>query len=110
MDARLAQAARWTTDLSVNIAGIIPARYGSSRFPGKLLKLLAGKPVIEHVVEQCRLAKRLDEVIVATDDQRIAEVVGKFCRVEMTRADHPSGSDRVAEVAKRCKFDAVVNV
>ena len=58
MDARLAQAARWTTDLSVNIAGIIPARYGSSRFPGKLLKLLAGKPVIEATLEAVRMRLR----------------------------------------------------
>ena len=94
----------------MNIAGIIPARYGSSRFPGKPLELLAGKPIIEHVVDQCRLAKRISEVIVATDDPRIADAAANFCRVEMTRTDHPSGSDRVAEVAKRCEFDAVVNV
>jgi 3-deoxy-manno-octulosonate cytidylyltransferase (CMP-KDO synthetase) len=94
----------------MNIAGIIPARYSSSRFPGKPLELLAGKPIIEHVVDQCRLAKRISEVIVATDDPRIADAAANFCRVEMTRTDHPSGSDRVAEVAKRCEFDAVVNV
>ena len=104
----LAKRPGWATEM--NIAGIIPARYGSSRFPGKPLELLAGKPVIEHVVDQCRLANRLSEVIVATDDQRIADVASKFCRVEMTRADHPSGSDRVAEVAKRSEFDAIVNV
>ena len=96
--------------LKMNIAGIIPARYGSSRFPGKPLELLAGKPIIEHVVDQCRLATRISEVIVATDDPRIADTAANFCRVEMTRTDHPSGSDRVAEVAKRCEFDAVVNV
>ncbi|MEE2948223.1 MAG: 3-deoxy-manno-octulosonate cytidylyltransferase [Verrucomicrobiota bacterium] len=94
----------------MNIAGIIPARYSSTRFPGKLLELLDGKPIIGHVAERCRLAKRLSEVIVATDDQRIADVAARFCRVEITRADHPSGSDRVAEVAKRCGLDAVVNV
>ncbi|MBC8243126.1 MAG: 3-deoxy-manno-octulosonate cytidylyltransferase [Verrucomicrobia bacterium] len=94
----------------MNIAGIIPARYGSTRFPGKPLELLGGKPIIEHVANQCRLAKRLSEVIVATEDPRIAEVATRFCRVEMTRDDHPSGSDRVAEVAKRCGYDAVVNV
>ena len=96
--------------LKVNIAGIIPARYDSSRFPGKPLELLDGKSLIEHVASQCRLAKRLSEVIVATDDQRIADVATRFCRVEMTRTDHASGSDRVAEVAKRCEFDAIVNV
>ena len=94
----------------MNIAGIIPARFASTRFPGKPLELLAGKPLIGHVAERCRLAKRLSEVIVATDDPRIAHVAAPFCRVELTRDDHPSGSDRVAEVAKRCGFDAVVNV
>ena len=94
----------------MNIAGIIPARFASTRFPGKPLELLAGKPLIGHVAERCRLAKRLSEVIVATDDPRIADVAAPFCRVELTRDDHPSGSDRVAEVAKRCGFDAVVNV
>ena len=90
--------------------GIIPARYASSRFPGKPLALIAGKPLIQRVVEQCRKATSLSEVIVATDDARIAEVAQKFCRVEMTRADHPSGSDRIAEVAARCECDAVVNI
>ena len=90
--------------------GIIPARYASTRFPGKPLASIAGKPLIQHVVEQCRKAKALSEVIVATDDVRIADVARKFCRVEMTRADHPSGSDRIAEVAARCDCDGVVNV
>src|SRR6185295_12461967 len=90
--------------------GVIPARYASTRFPGKPLALIAGKPLIEHVVERCRLAKSLSEVIVATDDTRIWEVAQNFCRVEMTRADHPSGSDRIAEVAERCACDAVVNI
>lgn len=94
----------------MKIAGIIPARYGSTRFPGKPLVALAGKPLIQHVVEQCRKARTLSDVIVATDDQRIAKVSEKFCRVELTRSDHPSGTDRVAEVAARCDCDAVVNV
>ena len=81
------------------IIGIIPARYASTRFPGKPLALIAGKPLIQHVVEQCQKAKSLSEVIVATDDTRIWEVAQKFCRVEMTRPDHPSGTDRIAEVA-----------
>jgi 3-deoxy-manno-octulosonate cytidylyltransferase (CMP-KDO synthetase) len=92
------------------ILGIIPARYASTRFPGKPLHLIAGKPLIQHVVERCKLAKSLSEVIVATDDARIREVAGKFSRVEMTRSDHPSGSDRIAEVAARCACDAVVNI
>jgi len=90
--------------------GIIPARYASTRFPGKPLALIAGKPLIQHVVERCQKARALNEVIVATDDPRIAEATRKFCRVEMTRADHPSGSDRIAEVAARCACDAVVNI
>jgi len=94
----------------VNILGIIPARYASTRFPGKPLHPIAGKPLVQHVVEQCRKAKSLADVIVATDDDRIASVARQFCRVEMTRANHPSGSDRIAEVASRCECDAVVNV
>jgi 3-deoxy-manno-octulosonate cytidylyltransferase (CMP-KDO synthetase) len=94
----------------VKIIGIIPARYASTRFPGKPLALIAGKPLIQHVVEQCQRAKSLADVIVATDDTRIWEVAQNFCRVEMTRPDHPSGSDRIAEVAERCGGDAVVNI
>jgi 3-deoxy-manno-octulosonate cytidylyltransferase (CMP-KDO synthetase) len=97
-------------NVDVKIVCIIPARYASTRFPGKPLALIAGRPLIQHVVEQCRKARSLSEVIVATDDARIADVVRRFCRVEMTRADHPSGSDRIAEVAARCACDAVVNV
>ena len=94
----------------MKIAGIIPARYASTRFPGKPLHLIAGKPLIQHVVEQCQKAGSLSEVIVATDDTRIWEVVQNFCRVEMTRPDHPSGSDRIAEVVQRCDCDAAVNI
>ena len=94
----------------MKILGIIPARFASTRFPGKPLALIAGKPLIQHVVEQCQQAKSLSEVIVATDDTRIWEVAQNFCRVEMTRPDHPSGSDRIAEVVERCGGDAVVNI
>ncbi len=94
----------------MNIIGVIPARYASTRFPGKPLALIAGKPLIQRVVEQCRQARSLSEVIVATDDPRIASVAGAFCRVEMTRADHPSGTDRVAEVAGRCPCEGAVNI
>ena len=96
--------------MTMRIIGIIPARYASTRFPGKPLALIAGKPLIQRVVEQCKQAKSLSEVIVATDDDRIAQVAREFCRVEMTRADHPSGSDRIAEVASRCECDALVNI
>jgi 3-deoxy-manno-octulosonate cytidylyltransferase (CMP-KDO synthetase) len=95
---------------AMKVIGIIPARYGSTRFPGKPLALVAGKPLIQHVVERCRQAGSLSEVIVATDDERIGEAARGFCRVEMTAADHPSGSDRIAEVAGRCACDALVNI
>lgn len=96
--------------VGVKIIGIIPARYGASRFPGKPLARIAGKPLIQHVIERCQQAKALSEVVVATDDTRIWEVAQAFCRVEMTRPDHPSGSDRIAEVAERSTAEAVVNI
>jgi 3-deoxy-manno-octulosonate cytidylyltransferase (CMP-KDO synthetase) len=94
----------------MKVIGILPARDGSTRFPGKPLALIAGKPLIRHVVERCQQARSLAEVVVATDDTRIWEVAQNFCRAEMTAPDHPSGSDRIAEVAARCACDAVVNI
>ena len=94
----------------MKVVGIIPARYASTRFPGKPLALIAGKPLIQRVVEQCQKAKSLSEVIVATDDDRIFSAAQKFCHVEMTSPDHPSGSDRIAEVAAKISCDAVVNI
>ncbi|HEX5397658.1 MAG TPA: 3-deoxy-manno-octulosonate cytidylyltransferase, partial [Verrucomicrobiae bacterium] len=94
----------------MKVVGIIPARHASTRFPGKPLALIAGKPLIQRVVEQCQKAKLLSEVIVATDDSRIAGTARQFCRVEMTRADHPSGTDRIAEVAGNISCDAIVNI
>lgn len=94
----------------MKVLGIIPARFAATRFPGKPLALIAGKPLLQHVVERCQKARSLAEVIVATDDPRIREVAQRSCRVEMTRPDHPSGSDRVAEVAGRCPCDAAVNI
>jgi 3-deoxy-manno-octulosonate cytidylyltransferase (CMP-KDO synthetase) len=95
---------------AMKVVGIIPARYASTRFPGKPLALIAGQPLIQRVVERCRMARSLAEVIVATDDERIRIVVQTFCRVEMTTPHHPSGSDRIAEAASRCECDAVVNI
>lgn len=94
----------------MRILGIIPARYASTRFPGKPLHLIAGKPLVQHVVERCQQASALAEIIVATDDARIADVAKKFCRVEMTSDQHPSGTDRIAEVMQRCDADAAVNI
>jgi 3-deoxy-manno-octulosonate cytidylyltransferase (CMP-KDO synthetase) len=96
--------------MPVKIVGIIPARYASTRFPGKPLAVIAGMPLIRRVVEQSQKAKSLSEIIVATDDSRIAEVARKFCRVEMTSPTHPSGTDRIAEVAGKITCDAVVNI
>ena len=85
---------------STFILGVIPSRWGSTRFPGKPLHLIAGKPLIQHVWERCRECKRLDEVIVATDDIRIHDaVIGFGGRVTMTSPDHPTGTDRIAEAA-----------
>jgi 3-deoxy-manno-octulosonate cytidylyltransferase (CMP-KDO synthetase) len=85
----------------VRALAVIPARYASTRFPGKPLANRTGKPLIQHVVEQARLAKRVGRIIVATDDQRIAEVVRGFGgEVCMTREDHPNGTSRIAEVVQ----------
>ena len=94
----------------MTITGIIPARYASSRFPGKLLEHLEGKTILQHVIEKCLLANMLNDVIVATDDPRIAKIAKDFCRVEMTHSDHQSGTDRIAEVTQRCNLDSVVNI
>ena len=90
---------------------IIPARYSSSRFPGKPLAMLGGKLVIQRVVEQ--VAKVLNDVFVATDDKRIFDAVENFGgHAIMTRSDHKSGTDRVAEAYKNIgkNFDVVINV
>jgi 3-deoxy-manno-octulosonate cytidylyltransferase (CMP-KDO synthetase) len=92
--------------------GIIPARWSSTRFPGKPLHPIAGKPLLRHVWEQCRRAKKLDHVIVATDDFRIAEAAFAWgAEVAMTAGDHSSGTDRIAEVAAKAKqFAHIVNI
>lgn len=92
-------------------AAIIPVRYASTRLPGKPLLAETGLPLIRHVWEAVRRAKRLDPVIVATDDARIADAARSFgARVELTLASHPSGGDRVAEVAARLPDDLILNV
>ena len=92
---------------------IIPARFGSSRFPGKPLAMLAGKPMIQHVYERANESEA-KRVIIATDDQRIADAATAFgAEVCMTSSDHPSGTDRLQEVVKKLGFyadDIVVNV
>jgi len=91
--------------------GVIPARFAASRFPGKPLASIAGLPMIRRVVEGARTAKRLRDVLVATDDARIAEACAGFgARVLLTSPDHPTGTDRLAEVAASLDDDIVVNV
>ncbi len=81
------------------VIAVIPARYESSRFPGKPLADKTGKPLIQHVVEQVRQAKRVGRIVVATDDQRIFDAVRRFgSDAVMTRTDHPNGTSRIAEV------------
>ena len=91
---------------------VIPARYASTRFPGKPLALLAGKPVVQHVWELCRGTAGVDRVIVATEDERIGNACAVFgAECEMTSGDHRTGTDRVAEVAGRhSEFEIVLNV
>ena len=92
--------------------GVIPARWGSTRFPGKPLHVIAGKPLLQHVWERCRRATSLDSVIVATDDMRIAEAAFDWgAEVALTSRHHRSGTDRIAEVVQHTKqFGFVVNI
>lgn len=95
----------------MKVTAVIPARYASTRFPGKPLVEILGKPMVEHVYRRTSAAQTVDRVIVATDDQRIFDAVKGFGgEVMMTRNDHPSGTDRLAEVAAAIETDLVVNV
>jgi len=92
--------------------GIIPARWGSTRFPGKPLHLIAGKALLRRVLERCERARNLDLVIVATDDMRIAEAAFSWgAEVALTSTSHCSGTDRIAEVARNAKqFAFIINI
>jgi len=90
---------------------IIPARFHSTRLPGKALALIGGRPMVCHVAERTRRARGLARVIVATDDARIAQAIAATgAEAVLTRADHPSGTDRLAEVARSLEAALVVNV
>ena len=96
---------------SLEALGVIPARYASTRLPGKPLVVLGGKPLIQHVWERATQARSLAGLLVATDDERIARAVSEFGgRVVMTSSAHPSGTDRVAEVARAMPAAIVVNI
>jgi 3-deoxy-manno-octulosonate cytidylyltransferase (CMP-KDO synthetase) len=95
----------------MGVTVVIPARYASTRFPGKPLADLCGKPMIQWVYERSSLCESVDRVIVATDDARIADAVEAFGGiVVMTRSDHATGTDRLAEVAADLTDDLIVNV
>jgi len=95
----------------MKVIAIIPARYGSTRFEGKPLVDILGKPMIQRVYEGVCQSKLIDEVIVATDDQRIMEVVQRFGgKGAMTSPDHFTGTDRVAEVAQKIRSEIIVNI
>ena len=93
------------------IIAIIPARYGSTRFPGKSLALIEDKPMVQWVYERTKRSRLVTRVIVATDDERIRKAVSDFGgEAVMTSSDHPTGTDRIAEVARTLTCDIVVNV
>jgi 3-deoxy-manno-octulosonate cytidylyltransferase (CMP-KDO synthetase) len=95
----------------MKITAIIPARYGSTRFEGKALADILGKPMIQHVYERTVRTPLVSDVVVATDDERIATAVRSFGgRAEMTSTGHETGTDRLAEVAARLDADIIVNV
>jgi len=99
------------SSVPVKILGVIPARFASVRFPGKPLASLAGKTILEHVFERASQARYLSRVLIATDDDRIADAARAFkAPVRMTRGDHPSGTDRAAEIASADDAELIVNI
>ena len=97
--------------MALKVIGIIPARYASTRFEGKPLALLGGKPMVQHVYERASESELLEQLIVATDDERIRQAVEAFGgNVAMTSSNHRSGTDRVAEVAATVDAEVVVNI
>lgn len=95
----------------MKIVAVIPARYESSRFPGKPLADICGKPMIWWVYQHAKQVKEFDELCVATDDKRIQEACARYdMNCEMTRSDHRTGTDRIGEVAERIPADVYVNI
>lgn len=93
------------------VVGMIPARFASARFPGKVLAPICGKPMVQHVYERACQAETLQSVCIATDDERVAEACEAFgAEVRMTSPDHASGTDRLAEVARDMECDVIVNI
>ncbi len=97
--------------MGAKVVGIIPARYGSTRLPAKALAQVAGRPMIQRVYERAKQARVLEEVLVATDDERIADVVRRFGgNAVMTGSAHQSGTDRIAEVARQLDAQVILNI
>ncbi len=95
----------------MKVIGVIPARLDSTRFPAKVLADLWGKPIIQHVYERARKAKRLDEVLIATDDEKIFDTAKKFgAEVVITSKKHLTGTDRVSEAVKKNNAEIVINI
>ena len=95
----------------MKVVGVIPSRYSSTRLPGKPLKDICGKSMVQRVYERAKQSKLLDEVIVATDDKRIIEEVDRFKgKAVMTSVNHPNGTSRIAEAVKDIDADLVINI
>jgi len=95
----------------MKVIGIIPARWASTRFPGKVLAVLAGKPMIQHVWERCKESKKLTDIIIACDEEKVKAAARSFgAKVVMTSKDHPSGTDRIAEAVKDIDADIIINI
>ena len=96
---------------SVEVLAVVPARYASTRFPAKIIAPLDGKPLVLHAFERARRAALVSDVIIATDDQRVVDAVRPWTdKVVLTRADHATGTDRIAEVAGASEAQVIVNV
>ncbi len=95
----------------MKIIGVIPARWGSTRFEGKVLAEIHGKPMLQHVFERAKKSRALNDVIIACDDERILKAANAFgAKAVMTSPKHPSGTDRIAEAVRSLKVDIVVNI
>ena len=100
-----------TVSMRPRILTVVPARYASTRFPGKIIAPLAGKPLVYQTYLRARQAKLVSEALIATDDQKVVDALAPFdVRVVMTRVDHASGTDRIAEVAEHTDAEIIVNV
>ena len=96
---------------TIHTIGIIPARFASTRFPGKVLARIAGKPMIQWVYERAMQANLLQKVVVATDEEKVKQAVEQFGGIAfMTSKKHETGTDRVAEIAKEIEADVIVNI